>query len=117
MNKSRSLDELLHCHELTADEFFQAQGIAQQIRNKLNKFVRYCRTHRAFSRRMIFLALNVPYADLEDQGLKAAAHAITEVLSNEEPAVAELFFQEEPKPAPEGADIPEELEGSIQSEA
>lgn len=117
MNKSRSLDELLHCHDITADEFFQAQGIAQQIRNKLNRFVLYCRSHRTFSRRMVFLALNVPYADLEDLGLKAAAHAITEVLSNEEPAIAELFFEEEPKPVPEGGDIPEELEGGIQSEA
>jgi hypothetical protein len=66
---------------------------------------------------MIFLALNVPYADLEDLNLKAAAHAITEVLSNEEPAIAELFFEEDTKPA-ETSDIPEELEGSgIQSEA
>lgn len=118
MNKPRSLDELLRSHDLTADEFFQTQGVAQQIRNKLNKFVRYCKSHRAFARRMIFLALNVPYADLEDLNLKAAAHAITEVLSNEEPAIAELFFEEDTKPTTETSDIPEELEGSgIQSEA
>jgi hypothetical protein len=117
MNKTRSLDELLRCHDLTADEFFQNAAIAQQIRNKLNRFVRYCKSHRAFARRMIYLALNVPLADLEDLPLKTAAHAITEILSNEEPAVAELFFEEDPKPTAEGNDIPEELEGGIQSEA
>ncbi len=88
MNKPRSLDELLRSHDLAPDHFFQIPGIAQQIRNKLNKFVRYCKSHRAFSRRMVFLALNVPYADLEDLTLKAASHAIIEVLSNEEPAIA-----------------------------
>jgi hypothetical protein len=117
MNKTRSLDELLRCHDLTADEFFQNPAIAQQIRSKLNRFVRYVKSHRHFARRMLHLALNVPLNDLQDLTLKTAAHAITEVLSNEEIEIAELFFEEEAKPVPEGSDIPEELEGDIQSEA
>jgi hypothetical protein len=43
---------------------------------------------------MIALALNIPYTDLEDLKIKTASHAITEVLSNEEAAIAELFFEE-----------------------
>ena len=117
MNKIRSLNELLRCHDLTADEFFQSPAIAQQIRSKLNRFVRYVKSHRHFARRMLHLALNVPLNDLQDLTLKTAAHAITEVLSNEEIEIAELFFEEEAKPVPEGSDIPEELEGDIQSEA
>lgn len=84
----------------------------------MDKFIRYCRSHRPFARRMIALALNVHHTELEDLALKAAAHAITEVLANEEAAIAELFFEEpQEKSAAEGADIPEELEGGIQSEA
>jgi hypothetical protein len=45
---------------------------------------------------MLTLALNVTYAELETTKLKAASFAINEVLSNEEPAIAELFFEEEP---------------------
>lgn len=67
---------------------------------------------------MITLALNVHHLELNDLAVKTAAHAITEVLANEEAAIAELFFEEEqPKNAGETADIPEELEGGIQSEA
>lgn len=67
---------------------------------------------------MIALALNVHHNDLEDLAIKTAAHAITEVLANEEAAIAELFFEEEQqKNGVENTDIPEELEGGIQSEA
>jgi hypothetical protein len=66
---------------------------------------------------MIVLALNISYADLEDAGIKTASHAIIEVLANEEPAIAELFYEEDNKSAAEGAEIPEELDGGIQSEA
>nr|BAJ98917.1 predicted protein [Hordeum vulgare subsp. vulgare] len=110
MDKPRSLDALLKSHDIPAEEFFQTLGIAQQIRNNLTRFIRYCRSHRTFARRMITLALNVPASDLEqDPALRTASHAITEVLSNEEPALAELFFEEQPTPTPEGSDIPEEL--------
>lgn len=66
---------------------------------------------------MLTLALNVTLEQLQDIPLKTAAHAVTEVLSNEEPAVAELFFPVDRRSPSEGGDIPEELEGGIQSEA
>jgi hypothetical protein len=37
-------------------------------------------------------------------------------LANEEPAIAELFYEDN-KSAAEGVEIPEELDGGIQSEA
>lgn len=55
---------------------------------------------------MLTLALNVSYAQLEASNLKAASFAINEVLSNEEPAIAALFFEEDPKET-EASDIPE----------
>jgi hypothetical protein len=88
---------LLRSHTVTADEFFSVAGIVQQIRGKLDKFADYCQRHRTFSHRMLTLALNVSYAQLELTNLKAASFAINEVLSNEEPAIAALFFEEPPK--------------------
>jgi hypothetical protein len=35
MDKAKTLEALLRCHEITPEDFFQTQGIAQQIRNNL----------------------------------------------------------------------------------
>jgi hypothetical protein len=103
MEKARSLDSLLRNHSITADEFFQVPGIAQQVRSHLDRFANYLRRHRIFAHRMLALALNITYAELEHPPTKTASHAINEVLANEEAAIADLFFEPPPSDSP---DIP-----------
>jgi hypothetical protein len=56
--------------------------VASQIRDKLSRFVKYCRTHRTFTIRMIELSLNIPYSDLENDKIRSASFAINDVLNN-----------------------------------
>jgi hypothetical protein len=67
---------MIRDHSITAEEFFQTQGIASQIRNHLPRFTHYVRTHRPFAQRMIQLALNISYAELESNPIKTASHTI-----------------------------------------
>jgi hypothetical protein len=66
---------------------------------------------------MLQLAFNISYAQLEDPALRSASYAAHEVFGNEEPEVAELFFEPPPsEEKPSKSNNSEVLEG-IQSEA
>lgn len=93
MNKGRSLQNLLRDHNVTADDFLETPGITAQIRSNLSRFVDYCRKHRCFTIRMIELALNISYEQLEDKKVRTASYAANDIFANEETEIAELFFE------------------------
>ena len=65
MEKPKTFVSLMRDHNITPDEFFNVLGITQQVKNNLSRFIKYCKTHQAFTQRMITLALNISYEELE----------------------------------------------------
>lgn len=66
---------------------------------------------------MLQLAFNIPYAQLEDQTLRSASYAANEVFANEEPEVAELFFEPPLSEEKQNKTNTSEVLEGIQSEA
>lgn len=87
------LDHLLRQKDLTPEELLVVPGIVSQIRNQIEKFVTYLRCHKGFTLQMLTLGLDVTYSQLEDDKMRQASYAVTELLANEETCIAELFFE------------------------
>ena len=74
MNQVNSIDALLKNDSIPADEFLSTQGISTQVRCHLKKFTNYCRTHREFTVRMLELAFNTSYSELNNNQQQKASH-------------------------------------------